>query len=159
MKILKKLSVILLLIATLFGYSGCGKNKNAISADEFCSKLEEKEFNLFDSTLQYSDDENINESYIAISKDSPYRIEFIVLNSDASASKMFETNKKTFEEEKRESNNAVYTSTSWANYSKYTLTVNGKYKVISRIDNTLIYVNVDSEYTDEIKSILDEIGY
>ena len=31
--------------------------------------------------------------------------------------------------------------------------------VVSRIDNTVIYVNVDNNYKDTVKDILDELGY
>ena len=31
--------------------------------------------------------------------------------------------------------------------------------VVSRIDNTVIYVNVDDNYKDTVKDILDELGY
>ena len=36
---------------------------------------------------------------------------------------------------------------------------NGKYKYLSRIDNTLVYVDVDESYKDIVKDIMKEIGY
>ena len=50
-------------------------------------------------------------------------------------------------------------SISGKNYSKYTLEANGKYSVVSKINNTILYVNVDSQYKDTVKDIIDEIGY
>ena len=35
---------------------------------------------------------------------------------------------------------------------------NGKYMVVSRIDNTVIYVNVNDNYKDTVKDILKELG-
>ena len=31
--------------------------------------------------------------------------------------------------------------------------------VVSRIDNTVIYVDVDDNYKENVKTILDELGY
>jgi len=45
------------------------------------------------------------------------------------------------------------------NNSKYTLKTNGEYKVVSRIEDTVIYVDVDEKYEDDVKEILKEIGY
>lgn len=157
MKKTKYVLVTLLCLITMLGFAGCRKNKKAISADEFCTKMENKSFTTTDSTSQYATSKEITESYIAISKDYSYQIEFIVLDSADAASSMFEKNKSTFESEN--SVKAVRTSTSLANYSKYTLLANGKYKVLSRIDNTLIYINANSDYKDEINSILDNLGY
>ena len=157
MKKTKYVLVSLLCLITVFGFAGCGKNKDSISADEFCSKMEAKSFITTDSTEQYATSKEINESYIAISEDYSYQIEFIVLDSDSSAESMYNRNKSTFESEN--SSKAVRTSTSLANYSKYTLLASGKYKVLSRIDNTLIYINADSSYKDEINSILEDLGY
>ncbi len=45
------------------------------------------------------------------------------------------------------------------NYSTYSLTTNGKYKYLSRIDNTLIYIDASDDYKDAIKDIIKELGY
>lgn len=45
------------------------------------------------------------------------------------------------------------------NFQKYTLSTESKYKVISRIDNTVIYLNVDDNYKEEVKNVLKELGY
>lgn len=70
---------------------------------------------------------------------------------------MYESNRYVFKNSK--GNITSETSVSLKNYSKYTLSSNGKYKVISRIGNTLLYLNVDSTYENTIKDILKQIGY
>lgn len=159
MKKTKYVLISLLCIVTLLGFTGCGKNKTSISADEFCSIMEDKGFLTTDSTAQYATSNDISESYIAISSNYAYQIEFIVLDSDSAAQSMFSTNKSIFESEKNSSGSNANTFTELANYSKYTLLANGKYKVVSRIDNTLIFVNANSDYKEEINSILEELGY
>lgn len=157
MKKTKYLLVSLLCLMTVICFAGCGKNKKAISPDEFCTKMEKKGFITTDSTSQYATSKEITESYIAFSKGYEYQIEFVVLDSADAATRMFNQNKSIFESEKNGANSN--TSVELANYSKFTLLVNGKYKVVSRIDNTLIYINADSKYKDDITSILDELGY
>ena len=51
------------------------------------------------------------------------------------------------------------TSVSMKNYSKYSLSTGGKFKVVSRIDNTVVYLNVDSNNKDAVRDLLDELGY
>ena len=45
------------------------------------------------------------------------------------------------------------------NYEKYTLVVDGKYKLLSRVENTVLYLNIDDVYKDEVKKIVDELKY
>lgn len=158
MKKLKVLLVGVLCVIFALGLSGCGKKKNPISVDEFKSTMNSKNFSVVSSKSSYSQYKEIKESYIAMSPDYTYQIEFIVLDSDSSASSMYNTNKNKFEQNKSSSKN-LNTSIELANYSKYTLLSDAKYKVVSRIDNTLIYLDVDAEYKDNIDSILNEIGY
>lgn len=78
--------------------------------------------------------------------------------SDAdNAVSFFNTNKNIFENSK--SNDAIETSVSMGNNSKYTLTTNSRYKVVSRIDNTVIYLDVADQYKNDVQSILKSLGY
>lgn len=99
----------------------------------------------------------ITQVYLAIDDSYKYQIEFYELSDADYASSFYNNNKSIFEESK--SSSAVETSVSSGNNSKYTLVTNGKYKVVSRIDNTVIYVNVDDEYKAEVKDLLEELGY
>lgn len=159
MKKFKLLLVPIICLISLVCFTGCGKNKNAISAKEFSEKMEDKDYIIQESTSQYSDNDEIEESYIALSEDYSYQIEFILLDSESDASNMYSHNKNKFETEREYSSSKAHSEINLANYSKYTLIVNGKYKVLSRIDNTLIYINADSEYKDEIDNVLEDLGY
>lgn len=70
---------------------------------------------------------------------------------------MYNTNKTTFESQN--SNVSASTTVGINNYSTYSLTTNKKYKYLSRIDNTLVYVDVDKSYKDIVQDIMKEIGY
>ena len=95
------------------------------------------------------------EAYIAQKDD--YQIEFYKLSSEENAVNMYDTNKAKFETQK--GNNATSTNANMKNYSTYSLNSNGKYKYISRIDDTFVYVDVDENNKEAIRDIIKEIGY
>lgn len=95
--------------------------------------------------------------YIASGKDSTYQIEFYELSDEENAIKFYNNNQSIFESTK--GSNSSESSASLKNYSKYVLSTNGKYKVISRIDNTVIYCDIDDNYKSVVKEVLEEIDY
>lgn len=157
MKKLKSLMATALCLVCLLGFSGCGESKKAVTADKFTSILESKGFVVTESSSAYSQYPEITESYIALSPDFKYQIEFLVADSVSNATYLYNTNKNKFELSK--GNFAKNKSVEMANYATYSMISNGKYQVVSRIDNTLVYVNVDEQYKDEVQSVLSELGY
>lgn len=154
-KIKNIISLIICFIAVLT-VTGC-KDKKSITADEFKNTMESNDYTVQEATDQFSEYDYVEKVYIALSSDSSYQIEFYQLSDDDYATSFYNNNKSIFEESKSSKNSE--TSVSMANYSKYTLETNGKYKVISRINNTAIYLNVDAEYKEDVKSILKKLGY
>lgn len=156
MRKVKRLMMGVLCFIVLFTITGCG-NKTAITSDDFKSRMESSGYTVQDATSQMSEYDYIDQVYIAISSDSTYQIEFYELSDSDYASSFFNNNKSTFENSK--SSSATETSVSAGNNAKYTLTTNGKFKVVSRIDNTVIYLNVDEDYKSSVKDVLDDLGY
>lgn len=150
------IAIIVLIIALCIGaYSLLNKPKTAISADTFNSSMTDKNYAVVDIINQYNEYDYIKKAYVA--KNDNYQIEFYETSNNDYAIQMYDNNKQTFENEKSDS--SIETTKSAKNYSVYSLTVNGKYKYISRIDNTIIYINADKEYKDEIKEVIKELGY
>ena len=151
---MKKFKYFVLCFFMIFFMTGCF-NKKSISSNEFKSIMSEKGFDVQDATKQFSDYDYVKRTYIALNDD--FQIEFYELSDEEKAKGFYETNKSIFESSKESGysqfNNSV------GNHSKYTLKTGGKYKVVSRIDNTVIYLNVLEEYKDEIKDILKDLGY
>lgn len=133
------------------------KEKTPITAEEFKTIMEEKGYVIGDATAQFEEYGYINKTYIAANKDYTYQIEFYEILDEEYARNFFSLNKKVFEDIK--GNLATETNVSMKNYSIYTLSTERKYRVLSRIENTVIYVNVDDAYKDEVKGILEELGY
>ena len=133
-------------------------NKEPISAGDFKDIMEDKDFEIVDAMDQFEEyDEYIKKAYIALEEDYDYQIEFYKLNEEDDAISFYKTNKEKFEDSKGSS--LAEKSISMGNNSKYTLKTNDEYKVVSRIEDTVIYVDVDEKYEDEVKEILKEIGY
>lgn len=158
MKKIKILIIVILCEIMLFTLTGCG-NKKAITADDFKTIMEEKGYNVQDATDQFTTYDRAEKIYIAINTDKNYQIEFYQFLDINKTIYFFETNKTILEVNSSSSSVSADSSVSMKNYEKYQVTVDGRYKVLSRIDNTLVYINVDSNYKDEVKGILDIINY
>lgn len=119
--------------------------------------MSQKGYSVQDASSQFSKYDYVKQAYIAISEDYSYKVEFYELLDDSYATSFYNNNKSIFESSK--GNVSAETNVGLKNYSKYTLSSNGKYMVVSRIDNTVIYVDVDDNYKDTVKALLDELGY
>ena len=151
----RNLFIGIICLLMLFTLTGCGK-KNVISTETFKSITESKGYTVNDVTNQYTSFEFVKEATIAVSKEG-YQVEFYVLEDEANATKMFNTNKSMFESYK--GSISTETSSSLNNYSTYTLKTSGKYMHICRVENTFLYLNVDDMYKDSVKSLIKELGY
>ena len=132
-------------------------NKEPISASNFKSIMEDKDFEIHDAIEQFEEYGYVKKAYVALEEDYEYKIEFYKLDEEENAIRMYNKNKEIFEESKGSS--SVETKVSMGNNSKYTLKTKDEYKVVSRIEDTVIYADVDEKYEDEVKEILKEMGY
>ena len=133
------------------------REKESIDAEKYKTIMEEKGYSVVDATSQFAEYNYVKKSYIATPEDRSYQIEFYELSDNDYAMKFFDSNKSIFEVSK--SDKSVSKKQNGKNYSKYTISANERYNVVSRIDNTVIYVSVTDNHKDTIKDILKEIGY
>lgn len=155
MKSLKVILMSFICVIILFTVAGCG-DKKTIAFNNFKTKMEANGYIVSDVTTQSSDN-YVEKAFLALDKDSKYQIEFYNLSNEDNAKQFFNSNKAIFEESK--SSEAIETSESTENSAKYTLEVNGKYKVISRVDNTVIYIDANATYKSAIEAALKKIEY
>ncbi|WP_288622158.1 hypothetical protein [uncultured Streptococcus sp.] len=157
----KVLTIIGIVVVILIGivavvFSNLNKEKTSISANTFNTTMSSKGYVMTDTTSQFAQyGDYMTKSYAA--QKSGYQIEFYELSSIENAISMYNTNQQKFESQK--SNRSTSSTASMKNYSTYSLTTNGKYKYLSRIDNTLIYIDASDDYKDAIKDIIKELGY
>lgn len=154
-KLFKNLVLCTFLFVAVLILTGC--SKTALTPEYFKTKMSSKGYRVVDVTSQYSSQIALKTGYIAIKPDDSYQMEFYELVDDGVATSMFNNNKNIFENSKATS--SAETSVNGSNFNKYTLSTGGQYKVVCRVDNTLLYLNVPSKYKDDIKKVLDDLGY
>ena len=151
----KKYFLGLIFTVVLFVLTGCSE-KPSINSSDFKSISENSGYTVYDITSQYSEYSYIESALVAKSS-WDYQVEFYLLTDDSYAVSMFNNNKSTFESYKGSS--SVDSSVDLANYSTYSLTSNGYYMYLSRIDNTLLYLRVDDSYKSNVKNLVSKLGY
>ncbi|HOC06944.1 MAG: hypothetical protein ACOX21_00600 [Bacillota bacterium] len=149
---MKKIAVLLLLVTLVLATAACGGSRTPLTAPQFVSKMEAAGFIVVDAADQFP--EGVVEAvYLAVGEN--YQIEFYVVPSVDQAKRAFEENKSDFEA--LSGGATKYASVN--NYSYYTKTTSDGYYVVSRTDNTFIYVSADAQYKKEISGIIEDLGY
>ncbi len=133
------------------------KPKEALTAQDFNSLMEENGYSVVNVKEQFAEYDYISEAYLAIDKNRNYQIEFYIIASPDIAAQFFESNKAIFESSKGSVSSQKDVSA--GNYSKYTLSSEGQYKYICRIENTVIYADTDDAYKQDVKEITKKLGY
>ena len=143
------------LVMMMFTLTGCG-SKNALTTDNFKTISKNNSYAIIDVISQYEVYNYVTEATVAQSSDG-WQVEFYVLSDNAYATGMFNNNKSIFEGYKGSS--AVESSSSMGNYETYSLTSDGYYMYLCRVDNTLFYARVEDTYKDAVKNFVEELGY
>ena len=155
MRKFKKVALALVLFMSLFTLTGC-KERTPIDAKTFQTKMESKEYTIYDSTDQFIDYSFVKKVLVAVKGD--YQIEYFIFEDEERAKNAFEENKSDFDSQKGSvTTNQITVSTN--NYDKYHLVSNGKYMSVSRIGNTMIFANVDASLRDSTLKDIEDLGY
>ena len=146
--------LILLTVSVLL--TGCGLKEKEPIDDEIFNKIMTNEgFKVVDVEQQFEQYGYFEDSYVATNNN--YQIEFYELENDRYAIEFYNTNKNIFENQK--GGTYVDSHIDLDKVNKYTLTTDKEYKVISRIEDTVVYLNVDKKYKEEVNNILGKLGY
>jgi len=148
---------ILMLVGLIVFLTACSSKKEAIDEDQFIRIMNDEGFSIKNVESQFEQYGYFEEAYLAIDSNNNYQIEFYELEEENYALNFYNNNKSKFENEK--SSTYVDSNIDLINTNKYTLTTNNEYKVISRIDDTVIYLDVDKKYKKEVNDILKKLGY
>lgn len=151
--------VVVLLLAVAIGAgiliaNMINKTKEPITAKKFGTVMEKQDFEIYDIYDQYAEYGYVEEAIVAL---EDYQIEFYVLDSTKNAERFYNHNVSLFE--KSASSTKSKKSFSFKNGEQYKLTSNGSFMAITRIDDTVVYADVDVEYKDEVEKILEQLGY
>ncbi len=149
--------LIISLFMSIFLLTGCF-NKKPISADQFKNTMEKKGFVISDATNQFSTYSFVKKVYVASEKEYKYQIEFFEFASDTNAQASYDSNKTNFESFKG-SVSKENIKIEGKDYSKYQNISNGKYMLTIRAKNIVLFVNASDKYSNEIKSVIKNLGY
>lgn len=149
-----KMLILTICLAVVFVLTGCGAKKS-ITASDFEKRAEKNDYEVYDISDQYSSIDYIEK--VIVAKTDDWQVEFYQLSDEEHANGMFKTNQKKFETMKGKA--SAGTSSSMANYSMYKLSSNDEYMYLSRIDDTFLYLKVDSKYKDKVVDFVKELGY
>ena len=135
--------------------TGCGETRKKVDPSEFQTKMMKNGFQILDSTNEMNYDYIVK---IYVAKSTNYNIEYYNIIDEDYASVFFQNNvdaiEKTIVGDK-----ATIAQENGNNFSKYTLLYGGRYKIVSRIDNTVIFLNVSDRYKNDVDGIIEELGY
>lgn len=151
---MKKLSLIAVFVLFALTLTGC-LNKSVKTTDDFVKLAEEKKMKITNAIDQFGYVDFIEEANVATA--DGWQVEFYVLSDVVEAEGMYETNVAKFEAKK--ANSSTETSSEMGNYDSYGLTTAGFYMYVARVENTLIYLDVEEEYKEEAKAFIEEFGY
>lgn len=147
----------LIFIVTIFSLTGCSISKNKVTGDAFKNQMTAANFTVVDCKSQFERYDYVSEVYLARHKEYGYQVEFYVLKDKEYAKSFYSNNKNLFESSKTK----TYTEakSSGKNYDKFVLETNNKYKVLTRVENTVLYINIDSKYKEKVNKVIKNLGY
>ncbi len=148
---MKRIFTCVILVMCVLVLCACG-NKKVISNEDLTSKLTQMGFDVNDIT-DVMEDTNIKT--VKTANNRMYQIDYYVFKSDELAKKAYSSNVEMFEKNKKNKGNKK----SKENYDKYEQTTNDYYNVVSRIDNTLIYVSVNVSHKKDVKKVLRKLNF
>ena len=160
MSIFKVKAVCLLAALTLtFALlTGCSQSKDPVSTGTFESAAQQKGYIVQDGTDFFAAYDYVKLVTLASPQDKAFQIEYYELNDEAVAKSFYDSNRSNFIMMKGDE--SFETTDSGKNYEVYKLEMYGKFMMIERVDNTVIYVHsTDSSNKTAIETFLKEINY
>lgn len=152
----KKLLLLFVCAIALVFVTGCDITKKAITTDQFIKVTEGKGLHTVDVKEQFKDFDFIKEATVAASQEG-WQIEFYVLSDKDQAKSMYNKNLKTFQDYKGSGSKELKTEI--GNYNKYVLETKDYYRVLTRVDNTFLYVEVPQVIKEKASDIISDLGY
>jgi len=148
---------VLFVIGIVIFIFAVGKERDSITATQFKEFMEDKEYIMLDATNQVGGVDYVERVYLAMDLEDGYQIEFYQFEEEEEAENFYKNNRRIFELD--EDDAKFQSSLQGSNYARYSLIVDDKYKKISYIGDTAVYLDVDRENQEEVEDILDELGY
>ena len=152
---MKKVLLFFVGVLMLFTLTGC--SKTSLTTENVKSIASNRGLGVVDVKSQFEGSTQIIEANVIQDGTLAWQVEFYVLDNVDNAISMFNTNVVKFEQYETGANAKV--TVSGKNYDTYSLTTTDRYRYLSRVDNTLLYADVDINQKDNVKAFVEELGY
>lgn len=150
---MKKVLYVLLGVLMVFSLTGC-KNKTVLTIDEFNQKSENYGCNIQELNSG-SLEENTVIDYSLVRCLNQWNVYFFKFESTTAAENKY----KEYEEIIDSSDSSVKTKINIKNYSTYSAQNGNSYIYISRVDDTLMQIETNAKYKDDVKDYAKKLGY
>lgn len=137
-------------------FAGCS-SKTPITSDEFSQTMIAANFIVEDVTARTQTNGLATCVIVAAKEDRSYQIEFWELTDSDTGKGVYNKNKTLLSEE--HSSKAVSSEFNLGNYNYYAFTADGNFRMVARIDNTMLYCEADKAYKEEIIDFAKQLGY
>ena len=149
MKLIKS-SFLIIMILLL---SACGM-KSVLHEKEFKEFFKDKEYVIMDVDEKVNSSDVVN-AIVSIKDDDSYKIEYYLFKNTTSAKVVYYNNRDAI----KESNEGVLKEITGKNYEKFSFSNDESFKVVERVEDTLIFINTEKKYKNEIERLLESMGY
>jgi len=149
MKLIKS-SFLIIMILLL---SACGM-KSVLHEKEFKEFFKDKEYVIMDVDDKIESNNIIN-AIVSIKDDDSYKIEYYLFKDTSSAKVVYYNNRDAI----KENFNGISKEITGKNYEKFSFSNDESFKVVERVEDTLIFINTEKKYKNEIERLLESMGY
>ena len=149
--------IVIGIFTAVYFISGQYYISNSLSSEGFIKEMKKRDFKTTNTIKKHSKEKDIVKAYKATEKDNKYELEFLEFSSTKTATSYF--NKEREDLTTKRDEDSVFNYFVIDNKERYTLNEKDHYILIERINNTIVKFNVESKYSEEIITLLEELGY
>lgn len=161
---IKKLSLMLSTMLILMMMTSCGLSdaltKDTVTSDDFYNAAIEAGYTVNDCTDQYSGEEyQVVKMYVLVADDESYAIEFYEFETAEKSLAVYNSTISSLKERYDKASSKVTSSLSGTNWARYKGKSSNAASLVSLIDTTVVYVDVNNMSVDSAEKFLKELGY
>lgn len=157
MKDLRKVICVMMVTGLIFA-TGCGEEKVAVEPTTFISTMKEAGADVNDQTETMEKISSATSVQVAYMEEQ-YQIEYYEFGEETDASYLYSASVEQLEDAAEAASGVTKTNVNTGSHGKYTISMDGKYVVVSKIGNTVMYATATSDYKDTVKELLEQMGY
>lgn len=159
MKMRKRAGVVLLMAVLCVTAAGCTAKKEAITSERFEEIMDENGYELLDVTSDFPEGTVERAILAQYSGEESYELQFLEFHSKDQAESLFEQHRDTFEAYSDAKSNVSVNIGNYHYYEQTDIGGDGYFYVLSQVDHTLLFGVVDKKCKDDVKDIMDKLGY